>query len=544
MSFKMRLIPVAIMVVLLVASCAKQGYPSGGPKDVTPPAVVAMNPPDRILNFTQKEFFIEFDEYVTVKDAENNILVSPPMKTKPEYTSKGHGIRVRLRDTLLPSSTYLFQFKSAIVDFTEGNPLPSLEYVFSTGDEIDSLSIMGSVHDAVTDEPRKEVLTVMAYSVTDNTVSDSLAMSEQPTYITRTNADGSFALNHIKPGHYHIVALEDVDKNMRLAATELMAFVDSLVPARLPTDSVPVAMRVSSTETQRQRITKSGFVAKGHIQIVTAAPMLAPKVEIDSAMWRLNAKRDTLNIWSYNELCDSARVVLSDTSGLADTLNLRFRERQSRRNMSQKQQQNKNFIHASKSGAFPYFDTLRLRFDTPVSRLHNADSAVTILNLSDSTKSVLGLTLRPDSLGATIGFVPQQGTSYDITVSPRTVADLYGHWNDTLNFKIQTSKAEDYGKIIVKFSADAPRFGTDFVVQLLDDKKNVVTEKRVAASETVTFNHLNPAKYGLRAIVDRNANGKWDAGDYLQRRQPEEVIYFEKQLELRANWDMEERFEL
>ena len=341
MSFKMRLLPVAIMVVLLVASCAKQGYPSGGPKDVTPPAVVAMTPPDRTLNFTQKEFFIEFDEYVTVKDAENNILVSPPMKTKPEYTSKGHGIRVRLRDTLLPSSTYLFQFKGAIVDFTEGNPLPSLEYVFSTGDEIDSLSIMGSVHDAVTDEPRKEVLTVMAYSVTDNTVSDALAMSEQPTYITRTNADGSFALNHIRPGHYHLVALEDVDKNMRLAATELMAFVDSLVPARLPTDSVPVAMRVSSTETQRQRITKSGFVAKGHIQIVTAAPMLAPKVEIDSAMWRLNAKRDTLNIWSYNELCDSARVVLSDTSGLADTLNLRFRERQSRRNMSQKQQQNK-----------------------------------------------------------------------------------------------------------------------------------------------------------------------------------------------------------
>ena len=109
MSLRMRLVAVATLLVALASSCAKQGYPSGGPKDVTPPAVVSMNPPDRTLNFAQKEFFIEFDEYVTVKDAENNILVSPPMKTKPEYTSKGHGIRVRLRDTLQPASTYLFQ---------------------------------------------------------------------------------------------------------------------------------------------------------------------------------------------------------------------------------------------------------------------------------------------------------------------------------------------------------------------------------------------------------------------------------------------------
>ena len=86
----------AVAAALLAAACAKQGYPSGGPKDETPPVVTGTEPESGTLLFDAKEFVIHFDEYVKVKDADNNILVSPPMKQKPEYKTKGRGIVVKL----------------------------------------------------------------------------------------------------------------------------------------------------------------------------------------------------------------------------------------------------------------------------------------------------------------------------------------------------------------------------------------------------------------------------------------------------------------
>ena len=41
---------------------------------------------------------------------------------------------------------------------------------------------------------------------------------------------------------------------------------------------------------------------------------------------------------------------------------------------------------------------------------------------------------------------------------------------------------------------------------------------------------------------DGNNNQKWDAGNYVQRLQPERVFYFEKTLEVMPNWKIEETF--
>ena len=181
----------------VVLSCAKQGYPSGGPKDEKPPVVLSTTPANGSLNFGEKQFSIAFDEYVNIKDAENNILVSPPMNTKPEYTTKGRSVVVKLKDTLMPNTTYLFQFKEGIVDFNEGNPLPSFEYVFSTGSSIDSMTLRGQVLDAFTLKPFSQVVTVMAYGESQmaDTLGDSIVAKVQPMYATRTDKEGNFALN-------------------------------------------------------------------------------------------------------------------------------------------------------------------------------------------------------------------------------------------------------------------------------------------------------------------------------------------------------------
>ena len=144
--------------------------------------VTGTEPESGTLLFDAKEFVIHFDEYVKVKDADNNILVSPPMKQKPEYKTKGRGIVVKLRDTLRANTTYLFQFKEAIVDFNEGNALPSYEYVFSTGSSIDSMTLRGTVADAFSRKPRTEPVTVIAWSESQqsDSVGDSIVAKVQP----------------------------------------------------------------------------------------------------------------------------------------------------------------------------------------------------------------------------------------------------------------------------------------------------------------------------------------------------------------------------
>ena len=58
------------------------------------------------------------------------------------------------------------------------------------------------------------------------------------------------------------------------------------------------------------------------------------------------------------------------------------------------------------------------------------------------------------------------------------------------------------------------------------------------------FTFLKPGKYKFRIIFDENRNGKWDPGRYIYKIQPEEILYFEKELTLKANWEMEETWQV
>ena len=615
-----------ILLLALATACAKQGFPNGGPKDETPPVVIGTEPANGSPYFNAKEFVINFDEYVQVNNAEENILVSPPMKHKPEYGTRGRGIVVKIRDTLLENTTYLFQFKNGIKDFNEGNLLASYEYVFSTGAQIDSMTIHGMVLDAFSEKPVEEAVTVVAYSQEQyEGCPDSLAAKQQPMYMTRCDKDGRFALNNLREGRYYVVALQDGDKNMRLSATEPMAFLDTLVTAvHMPaapivkdtsaakdsaaadstaaladsvaaqavanvadsiaaaqdtavndstqlgakSPSIPdVKLRMSLYKKEVQRITKSGFARKGKIEIVTMLPLsdsLAVTM-LDDTTRRpyllANAHRDTLTLWTTEANCDSIVLRITDT-GFCDTLKLQFREK----TLTSKKPLKPMAAVTMRSmvqGTHPYYDTLWIAFENPVSHTSlgvgegtaTSDSAVAVLNLTDSTTSYCGLRLGHPCMPsgytrAMIDFKGKEGEKYQFTVGKGHFVDIYGATNgDSLSITTQYSKAENYGNIALTIqrgvadSAAQPNAAL-LIVQLTDESSKVVRESVIASDTVLTFSHLKGGKYELRAIVDANGDGQWTAGDYFQLRQPEKVLSFGKTLELRENWDMEETWSI
>ncbi|MGY8922902.1 MAG: hypothetical protein ACKVJR_04140, partial [Flavobacteriales bacterium] len=76
----------------------------------------------------------------------------------------------------------------------------------------------------------------------------------------------------------------------------------------------------------------------------------------------------------------------------------------------------------------------------------------------------------------------------------------------------------------------------------LSNKKVIRRYDSLTPGSNYTFELLKAGKYIVRLIEDPNGNKQWDTGDYLKKIQPEKVIYYWKEIDLRANWDMNETF--
>ena len=110
-----------------------------------------------------------------------------------------------------------------------------------------------------------------------------------------------------------------------------------------------------------------------------------------------------------------------------------------------------------------------------------------------------------------------------------------------MNYKVSTKNTSDYGNLTVVLQ-NVKQFPV--IIELTDSKGTMIASEYTNDSATINFNLIDPTLYTLRAIYDNNKNKQWDSGNYLQKRQPEEVIYFSKEIDVRANWDVNQTFDL
>ena len=218
-----------ILVGILMAACASIGSPEGGPRDYTPPQVVKSSPAAGSVNFKGNKVEIVFDEIVNLKDQQKKVIISPAPKTQPLIRAVGKKMTIEFRDELEENTTYVIDFSNAIEDNNEGNQLDGYTFAFSTGDVIDSLAISGIVLRANDLEPMQHVI-VGLHSNLDDSAFTTLPLER----VSRTNDLGKFTLRNLKPGNYHIFALNDVDGDYRMARTEDIAFLEDIV---VPTTS-------------------------------------------------------------------------------------------------------------------------------------------------------------------------------------------------------------------------------------------------------------------------------------------------------------------
>ncbi|MBD5313369.1 MAG: hypothetical protein HDS06_04000 [Bacteroides sp.] len=233
-----------LVVTAFLAACASIGHPEGGPRDVTPPVFVRSTPKPGQVNVSGNRIVIEFDENVSLDDAMNKVVVSPPQRTTPSVSANGRRATVELRDSLIPNVTYTVDFADAIKDLNEGNILDGFALDFATGDSIDTLRISGMLFEARTLEPAQGMI-VGVYSNLSDTAIKTLPLER----ITKTNQLGQFTIRGLKPGDYRIYAINDVNRDYHWDRSEDVAFYDvTISPSSTPAEFTDTLVNIAGED--------------------------------------------------------------------------------------------------------------------------------------------------------------------------------------------------------------------------------------------------------------------------------------------------------
>ncbi|WP_146743695.1 Ig-like domain-containing protein [Aequorivita sp. CIP111184] len=533
MKHRLLYIPIAFLFMLSFVDCAKKGTPSGGPRDTIPPIIVNSSPENYSINFTGNEIEIRFDEYIKLKEINKELIISPPMKFAPVITplSTSKTLKIKLLDTLKPNTTYSFNFGNSIVDNNEENKFDYFKYIFSTGSYIDSLKLSGKVKDAQHITPEIPT-TVMLYEVNE-TFTDSLIYSEKPTYITVTkDSIGTFELSNLKSGKYLLLALKEKNSDYIFQPqNDKIGFVKQLIT--LPTDSTYTLTLFK--ETPDYKLARPNQVGKNHIVFgyegradSLSIKMLSPVPEDYVSTVFKDEKKDTLHYW-FKPAIETDSLLFKVANGNSiDTATVRMRElfKDSLK------------ISALKTGTLKLKDTFKIRANTPLVSF-NAEKFQVMAK--DSSFVEATVKLNKEYNWAEVFFPKKEDESYLVKLLPGALTDFFDASNDTLQFSVNTRLASDYGTLNLTL-VNVNRFPV--IVQMVDSKYNVVGEEYLNENKPVFFDALSPDKYFLRIIYDDNENGIWDTGSFLNRLEPEKIIYYPTQIEVRANWSLNETFTL
>lgn len=568
---------IKLMILLAAAGlagyqCAKPGAPTGGPKDETPPRVLAEDPPNHSVHFEAKKVVITFDEFIALKDPAKEIFISPPMRNKPEFKTKGKRVVIEFKEDFRPDATYTLNFGNAITDFTEGNALVNYEYVFSTGDHIDSLFISGRVLNAYDHQPEEGVIAMVYINDNDTLALDSLPLYVQPKSASRTLKDGSFRINNLPPGEYLLFALEDMNNNYIFdLPNEKIAFLDSLValvppaPAPVPPpdfpDSVllePPVLQITRDEKYvmylfeekdtAQKLLSKTLINSNHLRYIfqrPADPVGISLADDDTTIesWYIpefTRMRDTLDLYLLPWLPDTIRVALNAGAAVNDTTRF-IRSRATPEPMLLRRRDARtNPLNINSNLKGGVFDIDReFRFISPLPLTAYDTGKIFMAFEGDTLNPSLYFT---DAIQRTVvlDYPLQPGESYRVTALDSAFTDLSGRVNDSTSFHFRVRTPADYGQLVMNIYL--PEGSGQYIIQLMTEKEVLLREKIITQPGPLAFKNLMPGTYKLKAIVDWNANRTWDTGHYKQKLLPEPVEYLPIPITIRANWDLEEEW--
>ncbi|WP_345207350.1 Ig-like domain-containing protein [Chryseobacterium ginsengisoli] len=532
------------VIGFLLHSCARVGSPIGGTKDTLAPKFLSSNIDTTRINVPRniKELRLDFDEYVTLKDINKNLNISPPIKNIKRIipsTIANKFVLIQWTDTLQANTTYNFNFGNAIADNNESNILRYYNFAFSTGEKLDDLYISGDIRDALSIKKASENKFVVGLYQ----VKDTINYKQKPYYITKVDDDGYYELNYLAPGKYKIIAFEDENGNSIYdPGKEKVGFQKDPVVVEKSVSGLNLKLYPSKKPVKylEMKETPGGVLMafEGKPIDVKVQP-LSEKIKDYKVTHAV--KSDTVKIWFDAVKSDVGQTA---TENLKFGYNAGIGKKDSLYNASLFYKYNtKNAMDLNSDnggGMLPPKEDFKISSNYYLDKI-NTDKW--LFRVAGDTINTIPFTAKISETNPYQIIVKSDlvsGKKYQLTVPKETVSSFYAKNFQSKRFDFEVDKIENFGSL--KFILqNAPT--TKYWIQLLDASDKVLFQKYTKGSE-VKFDILKPAEYIVRILVDNNENGYWDEADFQNDIFAEDSYIYYKTAVVRPLWDSNENWDL
>jgi len=527
----------SLILILVIYGCARISAPKGGPVDETPPILLASEPDSAQINYKGNTITLQFDEWIKSNNVESNLIITPNIEGNFKTKVNKQSIVLTFQEAFQDSTTYTFNFGSAIQDITNSNIPPNLRLSFSTGPYIDSLEISGRLVNLYTQDPAKNTL-ISLY-----TFNDTLDITTgRADYFTKTDTAGNFKLTNLPYNQYLIYACLDNNNNMQAETdSELYGFY---------TDTLDLVSNISGIDFSIQRLnTKPLRVSSRrpygkYFDIGFTKPLTAFSIQSledgDTVFYHQN-KPDNVRLYNVNgQVGDTTQLIITAQDSIqtvvVDTVSYYFIDSKIKADPFTYE----IFPNATE---LPSDTQIEIVFSKPVKTV-NLDSVFYQLDSINTVKlhdSVFIWNKNKTTLNWNLNLSKhlKKGESLNLNLKPAAFISLEKDSSDLRIKKINLASLQETALIGGTITTNA----TSFIIQLLDPTEMGVIDE-IYNQKQFSFQYVNAGTYQIRLIIDSNGNGKWDTGNILTRTPPEPVIYYfddfikTKQIKVRKNWEM------
>ncbi len=514
---------------IILNNCAQVAQPPGGKKDTLAPKLIESNPKSRQTNFKGKSIELFFNEYIQAENLNQKTIITPGTGNTFTFKLKPTSLLLTFNEPFKDSTTYTISFTDAVRDASERNPASNLKLVFSTGSELDSLRVRGKVTDINSGTTVTDAL-VGLYAVKDTMD----ATRQKPIYYSKTDTSGNFSIENVKENTYELMAIRDGNSNFTFnPLTEKIGFVkDKIV---LTKNIGNVVINIFGQNNAPVRVTGSTGrydsytlpLDKGILSYSVAFRQPADSVpSILSSPTQIKFFRPKATV-------DTIPVVITTIDSIGTKTILKQRLNFRVKNRRDRSEPFSFAVDPQPSDAVEPKFIWRLKFSKPVDQLDLDSIRINI----DSSRTE---PFRPESMTWSNGhsefiypFDTKARKFIKIKLGRTAFTSVLGDSITAVAYTYNIINPEDFGLISGSVLTKEP----SFFLELLSEQGQVV--KRSDNQSNYVFRNIKPGKYRLRLIIDQNKNGRWDTGNYQEKRPPEPIVYYSTQMIIRQNFESE-----
>ena len=515
---------------VFLAGCANVVMPSGGEKDTTAPKFISSSPENGSTNIQPKEIQINFNEFIELKNKRDNIIISPPIQNY-KVIGKRKSVVVEIADTLKDDATYSIQFGESIRDLREGNAIKGFEYVFSTGDQLDSLSLEGKVIDAFTKDSIPES-SLLLYKNFD----DSVVKNTRPFYYTKVTSEGSYSFEHLKEGDYNVYGLKDLNGNLKYDPGEKVGFYPDTL--RLKSDTVIRPIELFSQDLERPEILNVSMASRGKVELtfnqeIDTFMLTGKSSEKGEYFWRLKKGGKEGIIWFEPRNNLTIKQAVSIDKKFYDTFEVvrdtGYLEDESNRDTT-------FIINKIDEIVKPQYP-INVWLNKPVDTFWKPKIDVLKDSVSQGFDSLMFLNYNKTKIGVFGNY--RFDSMYRIVFADSAFKSIDEDYSKEKEEILIKRKPEKFGNLEIVGELDSTIKSA--VIYLKTKKGNIVQKDVIdGVRNEIFYKNLDPGNYFIKAIIDKNGNGFWDEGNIFKRKMPERVVKYPGSITVKENWELKD----